>query len=61
MLSAIIIELKWNQSATGAIAQINNKNYPQILKEYTDDILLVGISYDKKNKEHTCLIEKYMN
>ena len=47
----MIIELKWNQSATGAIAQIKNRNYPQILKEYTDDILLVGISYDKKSKK----------
>ena len=25
----------------------------------TGDILLVGINYDKKSKEHQCLIEKY--
>ena len=27
---------------------------------YTGDILLVGINYDKKSKEHQCLIEKYV-
>lgn len=26
---------------------------------YTGDILLVGINYDKKSKEHQCIIEKY--
>ena len=26
---------------------------------YTGDILLVGINYDKNSKEHQCLIEKY--
>ena len=25
---------------------------------YTGDILLVGINYDKKSKEHQCIIEK---
>ena len=28
------------------------------LKDYSGDILLVGISYDKTEKQHTCLIEK---
>ena len=27
--------------------------------EYTGDILLVGINYDKKNKAHECEIEQY--
>jgi len=27
--------------------------------EYTGDILLVGISYDKKTKEHQCKIETW--
>ena len=55
---AIIIELKWNQSATGAITQIKNKHYPNSLKEYHGNLLLAGINYDKKTKNHTCLIEK---
>ena len=30
-----------------------------ILTHRAGDILLVGINYDKKTKEHQCLIEKY--
>ena len=55
---AIILELKYNQSAEAAIAQIKQKNYPTKIAEYTGEILLVGINYDKKTKTHTCLIEK---
>ena len=36
-----------------------NKKYPEPIKQYTGDILLVGINYDKKTKEHQCLIERY--
>ncbi|MBR4985930.1 MAG: AAA family ATPase [Proteobacteria bacterium] len=62
---ALVIELKAldrshpQNDAKGAIAQIKNRNYPDILKNYTDEILLVGISYDKDDpdKKHTCVIE----
>ena len=54
---AIIVELKWNQSAQSAIQQIKDRQYPQALKEYADELLLVGINYDKKTKKHTCEIE----
>jgi hypothetical protein len=56
----MIIELKWNQSAEGAIEQVKNRNYPQVLEEFGNDILLVGINYDKKSKRHVCKIEKYI-
>lgn len=56
---AMIIELKWNDSVEGAIKQIKNKNYVDAIKEYTGDILLVGINYDKKSKKHSCMIEEY--
>ena len=56
---ALIVELKWNQNAQTAIQQIKNKKYPTAIENYTGDILLVGISYDKNYKEHQCLIEKY--
>ena len=36
------------------------KKYPSSILNYTGDILLVGINYDKKSKEHQCLIEKYV-
>ena len=56
---ALIIELKFNHSADTAICQIKQKNYPSKIADYTGDILLVGISYDKETKQHACKIEKY--
>ncbi|MGN0049016.1 MAG: AAA family ATPase [Bacteroides sp.] len=55
---ALIIELKYSGSTDTAIWQIKQKNYPAKVAEYTGDILLVGISYDKASKQHTCKIEK---
>jgi hypothetical protein len=57
-MPALVIELKWNKSAEGAIAQIKDRNYPQSLRGLGSDILLVGINYDEKTKKHTCKIEK---
>ena len=47
-----------NQSADAAIEQIKRKEYPEKISEYTGDILLVGINYDKETKQHTCYIER---
>ena len=58
---ALLIELKWNKSAKGAIAQIKQKQYAGGLLEYKDKILLVGINYDKKTRKHTCIIERLQN
>lgn len=55
---AVVIELKWDKTAQGAIAQIKNKQYTEALKDYQGDLLLTGINYDKKTKKHTCVIEK---
>lgn len=55
---ALLVELKWNQSAEAAIAQIKDKNYPASIAQYSGEILLVGINYDKKSKKHQCVIEK---
>ena len=55
----LLIELKWNKSEKGAIMQIKNRDYPQILQDYGGDILLVGIKYDAKSKKHTCKIEEH--
>ena len=64
-LPVMVIELKWNKAAGGAISQIKDKNYIANLKPYTGNILLVGINYDKDVvntsrdfKHHTCVIEK---
>lgn len=58
-MPVMVIELKWNKSADGAIKQIKAQNYPQIFQGYGGDILLLGINYDEKTKKHTCMIEKY--
>lgn len=55
----MIIELKWDKSAEGAISQIKEKGYVDALKEYKGNLLLVGINYDKKTRVHQCKIEKY--
>lgn len=54
---AMVVELKWNTSVKGAIAQIKERKYLSALKEYRGNLLLVGISYEKETKEHQCRIE----
>ena len=62
---ALVIELKARdkkhpeRDSEGASAQIKKNNYPASIQNYTDEILLVGISYDKDDpeKKHTCVIE----
>ena len=56
---AVVIELKWDKSAEGAIQQIKDKQYIDALKEYHGNLLLAGIDYDKKTKQHSCIIEKW--
>lgn len=57
---AIVVELKYNKTATAAIQQIKDRKYTQSLENYVGEILLVGINYDRgnKNKPHSCVIEK---
>ena len=55
---AIVLELKCNKDADTAIDQIKRKNYPAKVLEYTDNLLLVGINYDRQTKQHKCHIEK---
>ena len=55
---AIILELKVADSCENALMQIKNKNYVQKAKERAEEVLLVGISYDKEKKEHSCVIER---
>ena len=61
-LPALVIELKWNHSAEGAIEQIRKKRYPEVLLGYGGKILLVGIAYEKdakdRDRKHVCVIEQ---
>ena len=56
---ALVVELKYNHDADTAIGQIKRKQYPAKLQQYTGDILLVGINYDKDTKRHECRIERW--
>jgi len=55
---AMVVELKFDEAVDTAIDQIKNKNYPQALEHYKDNMLLVGITYDKETKKHVCKIER---
>ena len=57
---ALIVELKYDRSARCAIQQIKDRQYTQAFADYTGEILLVGISYDrdKSDKPHDCVIER---
>lgn len=61
---AIILELKVNETPEAAIRQIKRKHYADRFQGkigetpgYTGRILAVGISYNKKTKEHFCAVE----
>lgn len=55
---AMVVELKWNISARGAVEQIRERCYINALEGYEGEVLLVGINYDKESKKHSCIIEK---
>lgn len=57
---ALVVELKWDQDAQGAIDQIKRKNYCESLKDYKGNVFLVGINYDKNTRKHQCRIEEYL-
>lgn len=61
---SIILELKIDSTPEDAIQQIKDRGYALRLKgklgekpKYTGKILAVGISYNRKTKEHTCKVE----
>lgn len=61
----LIVELKYDKSVMTAADQIRNKNYPQKLEHYSDNMLIISVNYDKEvssnnieYKHHSCMIEK---
>ena len=56
---ALVVELKWDKSAKGAIKQIKEKRYVQAIVNYGGEILLIGINYNKKTRKRECIIEEY--
>ena len=57
-LPAMIVELKWNETSESAIEQIKERNYPALLTGYEGEMVLVGINYDIKTKDHSYKIER---
>ena len=64
-IPAMVIELKYSESADSAISQIHQQKYPDRLEHYKGNIILVGISYDRSVtnnnpsfKHHSCQIER---
>lgn len=56
----LVVELKYDKNVNAAICQIKEKRYMQALEDYSGEILLVGINYDKRTKTHSCVIEKHI-
>ena len=54
----MVIELKFKQEVKAAIDQIHENHYPDSLKDFYGEVILVGISYNKK-KAHDCVIERF--
>lgn len=59
----LLVELKWDKTAKGAIDQIKEKRYPDAIRDYGGELLLVGISYERYapegKRKHACVIEKW--
>ena len=57
---ALVVELKYDKTVETALQQIKDRHYTQALEGYSGEILIVGISYSKENKDkpHSCLIER---
>ena len=57
-LPAIVVELKWKQTAQTALDQSRERHYPESMRDYTGEVILCGVNYDKETKVHTCIIER---
>lgn len=57
---ALVVELKYDKTADAAIRQIKDRKYTHALEGYDGEILLVGINYEKENRDkpHSCVIER---
>lgn len=58
--TAIIVELKHNQSAESALTQIKQKRYFDCLSAWHGKLLFVGVNYNEKTKKHECKIERFV-
>ncbi|MGN1356654.1 MAG: AAA family ATPase [Succinivibrionaceae bacterium] len=59
-LPILLIEFKYGLSAEEALKQIKEKEYFSRYRngDYPNDVLLIGINYSRKTRDHQCLIKK---
>ncbi len=57
---AMVVELKCGTPAETAIQQIKNRQYIRASEGYAGEILLIGFSYDRENRDklHSSVIER---
>ncbi len=55
---AIVVELKVDSAVETGLDQIRRRKYPSSLKHYENNLVLVGVSYDRKTKKHSAIVEK---
>ena len=58
---AILVELKVDKTAETAIRQILERRYMGAVQQYKGEIIIVGLSYDRESKHHTCEIRSIKN
>jgi hypothetical protein len=59
-LPILLIEFKHDTSAEDAMNQIKEKEYFERYRDgdYPNEVIMIGLNYSSKTKEHQCLIEK---
>jgi hypothetical protein len=55
---AIVIELKYDKTVDSDVKQIKRRQYSAKVAQYTDNLLLVGIIYERESEAHRCCIER---
>ena len=55
-MPALVVELTWNKPVRSAISQIKETRHLEPLEGIDVPVLLVGVTYDSKTKEHACRI-----
>ena len=55
---ALLVELKWDKPVNAAIEQVIARDYPSVLRDLEVPIVLVGVTYNVKTKEHACAIQR---
>ena len=57
----IVLELNYDKDADAAFDQMHHRRYLAKVAQYTSELLLVGVNYDKETKTHSCVIERWEN